>query len=51
MKKEIVIMNIENRIPLLETRPKNNGRIIQKLKRKYRNLTGKDYTAGDNTIA
>ena len=51
MSKEIKIHSIENRISLLETRPKNNGRIIQKLKRKYRNLTDKDYTAGDNTIA
>jgi hypothetical protein len=46
MRKEIVIMNIENRIPLLETRPKNNSRVIQKLKRKYKNLTGREYAAG-----
>ena len=47
MTKQIEILKIENRITLLNNRPKENGRIIQKLKRQYRNLTGKDYVSVD----
>ena len=43
MTNPIKILKIENRITLLTNRPKENGRIIQKLKRQYRNLTGKNY--------
>ena len=40
------IMKLENRIALLTERTqKDNGRIIQKLKRQYRNMTGKNYVA------
>ena len=44
MTKTIKVLKIENRITLLNNRPKENGRIIQKLKRQYRNITGKNYT-------
>ena len=40
---DIKVLKIIARIPLLESRPKDNGRIIQKLKRQYRQLTGTDY--------
>lgn len=45
MTKEIKILKLENRIAVLTDRPKDNGRIIQKLKRQYKQLTGKDYAA------
>lgn len=49
--KEMKILKLEVRIPLLMDRPKENGRIVQKLKRQYRNLTGKDYAAvGSETV-
>lgn len=35
---------IENRITLLENRPKENSRIIKKLKRQLRNLEKKENT-------
>ena len=51
MTKEIKILNITNRIALLETRPKDNGNIVKKLKRQYRQLTGKEYAAaGPETV-
>lgn len=51
MTKEIKIAQLEVRIPLLESRTKNNTRIIQKLKRQYRNLTGKEFAAaGPETV-
>ena len=40
---DIKVLKIIARIPLLESRPKDNGKIIQKLKRQYRQLTGEDY--------
>ena len=46
MTNEIKVLKIIVRIPLLESRPKENGRIIQKLKRQYHKLTGKEYAAG-----
>lgn len=45
MSKEIKILKLKNRITLLEERPKDNGRIVQKLKRQYKMLTGEDYAA------
>ena len=48
MTKEIKILKLENRIAVLTDRPKDNGRIIQKLKRQYKQLTGKDYAAADS---
>ena len=51
MTKEIKVFKISNRIALLEARPKENGRVVQKLKRQYRQLTGKDYAAaGPETV-
>jgi hypothetical protein len=51
MTKEIKILKLEVRIPLLESRPKENGRVVQKLKRQYRQLTGKEYAAaGPETV-
>ena len=51
MTKEIKILKLENRIALLSDRPKDNGRIVQKLKRQYRQLTGKEYAAaGPETV-
>ena len=51
MTKELKILKLEVRIPLLEERPKDNGRIVQKLKRQYRMLTGKEYAAaGPETV-
>jgi hypothetical protein len=43
---DITVLKIIARIPMLESRPKENGRIVQKLKRQYRQLTGKEYAAG-----
>lgn len=45
MTKEIEILSIENRIEILSARPKDNGRVIQKLKREYKLLTGQEYAA------
>lgn len=45
---EAKILKLEVRIPLLEDRPKDNGRIVQKLKRQYRQLTGKEYAAAES---
>jgi hypothetical protein len=45
MTKEIKILNITNRIALLEARPKENGNIVKKLKRQYKQYTGKEYKA------
>ena len=51
MPKEIKILKLQNRITLLEARPKENGRVVQKLKRQYRQLTGTDYAAtGPETV-
>ena len=51
MSNEFKILKISNRIALLEERPKENGRIVQKLKRQYRQLTGTDYAAaGPETV-
>ena len=48
MTKEIKILKLENRIALLTSRPKDNGRIVQKLKRQY---TDKEYAAaGPETV-
>ena len=48
MTKEIKILNIKNRITLLEERPKDNGRIVKKLKRQYKQLTGEEYAAASS---
>lgn len=51
MTKEIKILSVKNRIALLAARPKDNGRIIQKLKRQYKQLTGQEYAAaGSETV-
>lgn len=51
MPKEIKIMKLEIRIPLLEARPKENGRIVKKLRRQYKMLTGKEFAvAGPETV-
>ena len=51
MTKEIRILSIKNRITLLEERPKDNGNIVKKLKRQYRQLTGEEYAAaGQETV-
>lgn len=42
------ILIVKNRISLLEARPKENGRIIQKLQRKLRNL--ENAAAGPETV-
>lgn len=43
MSNELKIMKLEIRIPLLEARPKENGRIVKKLRRQYKMLTGKEF--------
>ena len=43
--KELKVLQLKNRIAILEARTKNNGRIVQKLKRQYRALAGEDYAA------
>ena len=48
MTKAIKTLKIENRIALLNNRPKENNRIVQKLNRQYRNLTGKEYVSADS---
>ena len=48
MTKVIKTLKIENRIALLNNRPKENSRIVQKLIRQYRNLTGKEYISVDS---
>ena len=45
MTPEIKLLKIVNRIALLEARPKDNGRIVKKLKRQYKQYTGKEYSA------
>lgn len=51
MTKEIKILKLENRITLLEERPKDNGRVVNKLKRQYKQLTGEEYAAaGQETV-
>ena len=51
MSNELKIMKLEIRIPLLEARPKENGRIIKKLHRQYKMLTGKELAAaGSETV-
>jgi len=51
MTKEIKKLKLENRIAILTERPKDNGRIIQKLKRQYKQLTGEEYAAaGPETV-
>lgn len=51
MSKEIKILKLQNRIPLLESRPKENSRIVKKLRRQYKMLTGKEFAeAGSETI-
>ena len=45
MTKEIRILRLQNRIAVLESRPKDNGRVVQKLKRQYKNITGMEYAA------
>ena len=45
MTKQIKILKIENRITLLNNRPKDNGKIVQKLKRQYKALKGTEYVA------
>jgi hypothetical protein len=51
MSKEIKILKLKNRITLLEERPKDNGRVVQKLKRQYKMLTGEEFAAaGPETV-
>ena len=51
MSNKIKIMKLEIRIPLLEARPKENGRIVKKLRRQYKMLTGKEFAAaGPETV-
>ena len=51
MTKKIRILRLESRIAILSERPKDNGRIVQKLKRQYKQLTGKEYAAaGPETV-
>ena len=47
MTKEIKILKLKNRITLLEERPKDNGRVVQKLKRQYKMLTGEEFAAAE----
>jgi hypothetical protein len=46
MSDQIKLMKIQNRIALLESRPKDNARVVQKLKRQYKQMTGREYAAG-----
>ena len=51
MSNELKIMKLEIRIPLLEARSKENGRIVKKLRRQYKMLTGKEFAAaGSETV-
>ena len=51
MTKEIKILKLENRIALLSDRPKDNDRVVQKLKRQYKMLTGEEFAAaGPETV-
>ena len=51
MSNELKIMKLEIRIPLLEARPKENGRIVKKLSRHYKMLTGEEFAAaGPETV-
>ena len=45
MSTELKILKLKVRIPLLESRPKDNGRVVQKLKRQFKQLTGEEYVA------
>ena len=38
MDREVVIKQIQNRISVLENRPKDNASIVRKLRRQLRNL-------------
>ena len=51
MTKEIKILSIENRIEILSARPKDNSRVVQKLKREYKLLTGREYAAAGSETA
>jgi hypothetical protein len=51
MSNEIKILKLQNRIALLSERNKDNGRVVQKLKRQYKMLTGKEFAAaGPETV-
>lgn len=51
MNKDIMILRLECRIAILSERPKDNERIVRKLKRQYKMLTGKEYAAaGAETV-
>ena len=51
MTKEIIILKLQNRIALLSERNKDNGRVVQKLKRQYKMLTGEEFAAaGPETV-
>ena len=51
MSKEIKILKLKNRITLLEERPKDNGRVVRKLKRQYKMLTGEEFAVvGQETV-
>lgn len=51
MSNEFTVLKITNRIALLEARPKENSNIVKKLKRQYKQYTGKDYAAaGPETV-
>ena len=51
MSKEIKILKLKNRIALLSERNKDNGRIVQKLKRQYKQYTDKEFAAaGPETV-
>ena len=51
MTREIKILKLQTRIALLSERNKDNGRIVQKLKRQYKMLTGEEFAAaGPETV-
>lgn len=51
MSKEIQALKLKNRIALLSERNKDNDRIVQKLKRQYKMLTGEEFAAaGPETV-
>ena len=51
MSKEIQALKLKNRIALLSERNKDNGRVVQKLKRQYKMLTGEEFAAaGPETV-
>lgn len=52
MTNEIKILKLEVRIPLLESRTKkDNGRVVKKLRRQYRQLTGREFAAAGSENA